>query len=54
MEIKSLKNCETKTLADENSRNAEEIVIPHDKRQEILNELRPSIIKRNFIKYLNY
>ena len=27
---------------------------PPDKRQEILNELRPSIIKWNSTKYLNY
>ena len=31
---------ETKPVIDENSRNAEEIIIPPEKREKILNELR--------------
>ena len=32
-----------KPVPDENSRNVEEIVIPPEKRQEILNELRQAL-----------
>ena len=34
------KNCETKLIPEANSRNVEETVIPPEKRQEILNQLR--------------
>ena len=30
----------TKPVIDENSRNVEEIIIPPEKREEVLNELR--------------
>ena len=38
-----------KHVTDENPRNIEEIIIPPEKREEIINEMR-----WNTIKYLNY
>ena len=34
------KNEQPKPVSDENSRNVEEIIIPPEKREEILNQLR--------------
>ena len=31
---------ESKSVTDENSRNVEEVIIPSEKRKDILNELR--------------
>ena len=42
-----------KLLPDENSRNVEEVIIPPEKREKILNELRQVLYKWNTIKYLS-
>ena len=40
---------------DENPRNVKEIIIPLEKREEILNELRQVLLQKwNAIKYLSY
>ena len=39
---------------DENPRNVEEVIIPSEKRDEILNELRKLLKRWNTMKYLNY
>ena len=43
-----------KPVIDENSKNLEEIVIPPEKREEILNELRQVLKKWNIINNLSY
>ena len=43
-----------KPVIDENSKNLEEIVIPPEKREEILNELRQVLKKWNTINNLSY
>ena len=43
-----------KLLSDKNSIDVEEIIIPPEKREEILNELRQVLQKWNTIKYLSY
>ena len=40
------KNCAAKTCTCENSRNAEGKIIPPEKRQDILNELRQNYFKK--------
>ena len=47
------KNCETKTLAYENSRNVKEIIIPPEKWEQILKNY-DNYIKWNTLKYLSY
>ena len=42
-----------KLLPDENSRNVEEVIIPPEQREKILNELRQVLYKWNTIKYLS-
>ena len=39
---------------DENPRNVEEIIIPPEQREKILNKLGKAFKKWNTIKYLNY
>ena len=46
------KTVEPKPASDENPRNAEEIITPPEKREEILNKLRQ--VLWNTIKYVNY
>ena len=43
-----------KHVIDENPRNVEEIIIPPEKREEILNALRQVLYNWNSIKYLSY
>ena len=43
-----------KHVINENPRNVEEIIILEEKREEILNELRQVLQKRNIIKYLSF
>ena len=38
----------------ENLKNAEELIVPLEKREEILNELRQVLYKRKTLKYLSY
>ena len=39
---------------DENPKNAEEIIIPLEKRDKILQKLRKVLLKWNTTKYLSY
>ena len=43
-----------KPVPDENSRNVEKLIIPPEKGEKILNELRQVLQKWNIIRYLNY
>ena len=43
-----------KPVIYENARTVEEMIIPPEKREEMLNELRQVLWKWNTIKYLNY
>ena len=42
-----------KSVSEANSRNVEEIVVPLEKRQKILNDLRKNIKEKNTTKCLN-
>ena len=48
------KTVKTKPVIDENSRNVEEVIIPPEKREEMLNEFRQVLEKWNTMKYLSY
>ena len=43
-----------KHMIDESLRNVKEIIIPPEKKEEILNELKQVLWKRNTIKFLSY
>ena len=45
---------ETKTVINENLKNFEQIIIPLEKREQILNEVRPVLQKWNIVKHPNY
>ena len=51
--LKDDKIVKPKHVIDKNPRNVEEIIILEEKREEILNELRQVLQKRN-IKYLSF
>ena len=43
-----------KPVIDEDSRDVQKIIIPSERREEILNELREIFQKWNTVTYLNY